>query len=225
MELIKLNNITKKFNSNKIITEALRGVDLTISQGESIAIMGVSGSGKSTLLNIISMLDKQTSGEYIFNGENTDNFSESKQASIRANSFGILFQSLELVESESVKNNVEIGLYVGNKYRIKEFRYVIDTVLQKVGLAPLKKKKVKYLSGGEKQRVAIARAIINDPMIIIADEPTSALDSRTADEIIGIFEMFKAEGKTVIIVTHDIQVAERMDRIVYIKDGVIREEA
>lgn len=225
MELIKLNNITKKFNSNKIITEALRGVDLTISQGESIAIMGVSGSGKSTLLNIIAMLDKQTSGEYIFNGENTEKFSESKQASIRANSFGILFQSLELVESESVKNNVEIGLYVGNKYRINEFGYVIDTVLQKVGLAPLKRKKVKFLSGGEKQRVAIARAIINDPMIIIADEPTSALDSRTADEIIGIFERFKAEGKTVIIVTHDIQVAERMDRIVYIKDGVIREEA
>lgn len=221
MELINMKGIEKTFYSSRIETKALTGVDFVVNQGDSIAIMGVSGSGKSTLLNIVTMLDYKTNGEYQFMGEDVGTFSESKMADMRAKHMGIIFQSLELIENESVKSNVSLGLYVGTKYKIKQFNEIIDRVLQQVGIAHLKNKKVKFLSGGEKQRVAIARALVNDPDIILADEPTSALDSKTATEIMEIFAKLNEMGKTIIIVTHDINVANKMNKTVTIKDGKI----
>lgn len=222
MELINLEGVSKTFCACKIETRALNSVDLVVNSGESLAIMGVSGSGKSTLLNIITMLEHKSGGKYIFMGEDVDTFSSSKMAQMRAKHMGIIFQSLELIENETIKSNVSLGLYIGDKYKKKEFNEVIDTVLMQVGMSPLKKKKVKFLSGGQKQRVAIARALVNDPDIILADEPTSALDSATANEIIDLLLDLQKMGKTIIVVTHDINVANKMDRIVTIKDGVIQ---
>ena len=221
MNLIYMKGVEKCFRANGVETKALKGIDFTVEQGESVAIIGVSGSGKTTLMNIISMLDEKTTGEYKFINEDIDNYSDSQRASLRAKHMGIIFQQLELIESESVKSNIMLGLYIGTKYKMKEFNTVVDKILQVVGISYLKKKKGKYLSGGEKQRVAIARALVNDPDIILADEPTSALDSKTADEIMGILQMLNKNGKTVIVITHDQNVANKMDRIVHIVDGKI----
>lgn len=222
MSYIELENVSRIYDVDGVKTTALTDVNLKIDRGESVAIMGVSGSGKTTLLSIIGLLDDMTDGNYVLDGQEVSGMLDSKKAELRSQKFGIVFQNLQLVESESVKNNVEIGLFIGNKYKIKEFESRIDCALSQLGIAQYKKKKVKFLSGGERQRVAIARAIINDPDIILADEPTSALDSKTANEIIAIFDSLKNDGKTIILVTHDINVAQKMDRIIYIKDGKIQ---
>lgn len=221
MELIRLKDIKKDFNSNGVLTQALKGIDFVLNSGESVAIMGVSGSGKSTLLNIISMLDNPTSGEYIFMDNDVKNYSDSKKASLRAEQIGIVFQSVDLIENESVKQNVMLGLYIGTKYKIKDFNNIVNKALKAVGVEHLINKKVKHLSGGEKQRVAIARALVNDPAIILADEPTSALDSATANEIMDLLKQLQTQGKTIMVITHDLNVAKKLDRIAYIKDGKI----
>ena len=197
MEIIKLNNIHKKYNEGKQNeVHALRGVDLVVNKGDSIAIMGVSGSGKSTLLNIIGCLDKMTEGDYLLDGANINLKTATELAEIRNAMFGFVLQSYGLIDSDKV---------VSNKLKIFD----------------LKNTKVRNLSGGQKQRVAIARALVNDPEIILADEPTSALDSVTANEIIEVLKDLQTKGKTIIVVTHDINVAKKLDRIVTIEDGVI----
>lgn len=224
MSYIELKNVSRIYEVGGVKTTALTDVNFNISKGESVAIMGVSGSGKTTLLSIIGLLDSMSNGSYKLDGEEMSALSDGKKAELRSQKFGIVFQNLDLIDNESVKNNVEIGLFIGNKYKMKEFDSRIDATLSKLGISHYKKKKVKFLSGGERQRVAIARAIINDPEIILADEPTSALDSNTANEIMSIFDNLKNEGKTVIVVTHDKSVAEKLDRIVYIKDGKMQVE-
>lgn len=221
-EIIKLKNIHKKYNEGKQNeVYALRGVDLEVSKGESIAIMGVSGSGKSTLLNIIGCLDNFSDGEYFLRDENITTKNATELAEIRNATFGFVLQSYGLIDSDKVINNVRIPLLFSKKYKPSEQNDRIDTVLSKLKIVELKNKKVRDLSGGQKQRVAIARALVNDPDVILADEPTSALDSDTASEIIGVLKDLQKQGKTIIVVTHDINVANKLDRIVTIKDGVL----
>lgn len=222
MEIINLKNIHKKYNKDKPNeVHALCGVDLVVNKGESVAVMGVSGSGKSTLLNIIGCLDKMTEGDYLLNGENINTKNATELAEIRNAMFGFVLQSYGLIDSDRVVNNVRIPLLFSKKYKSKEQNDHIDTVLYRLKISNLKNTKVRELSGGQKQRVAIARAMVNDPEIILADEPTSALDSTTANEIIDVLKELQSKGKTIIVVTHDINVAKKLDRIVTIVDGVI----
>ena len=223
MEIIKLNNIHKKYNEGKQNeVHALRGVDLVINKGDSIAIMGVSGSGKSTLLNIIGCLDKTTEGDYLLDGANINLKTATELAEIRNAMFVFVLQSYGLIDSDKVISNVRIPLLFSKKYKPSEQNDRIDTILNKLKIFDLKNTKVRNLSGGQKQRVAIARALVNDPEIILADEPTSALDSVTANEIIEVLKDLQTKGKTIIVVTHDINVAKKLDKIVLIQDGIIQ---
>ena len=221
MNIIELKNVVRTFDVKGTKTKALRGLGLDIEEGVSTAIMGVSGSGKSTLLNIIGLLDRMNEGEYSLAGVDIKEMTDNQHAKLRSEKFGFIFQELELIDSDSVLCNVEMGLYLGDKYPIKQFGKRIIEVLESLGIGALAKKKVGLLSGGERQRVAIARALVNDPSIILADEPTSALDTNTASEIMGIFNKLQRDGKTIIIVTHDPNIAKQLDRTVYIKDGVL----
>lgn len=226
MNIIEIKDCVKIYNEGKRNeVKALDNVNLDIKKGESIAIMGISGSGKSTLLRIIGCLDSMTSGEYLLDGEDIRGFKQSEIASVRNAKMGFIFQSNGLIETESVLENVKIPLLFSKKCKLREIKYIAKQTVDRLGIYDLLHKKVRDLSGGQKQRVAIARAIVNSPEIILADEPTSALDSKTADEIMGLFESLNKQGKTIIVVTHDIKVANRMGRIVHIVDGAITENA
>lgn len=225
MDIIKIKDCVKIYNENKnSAVKALNGLNLNIKKGESVAIMGISGSGKSTLLRIMGCLDNLTSGEYYLDDKDVRNLSQSEIAQARNSKIGFIFQSNGLIDTESVYENVKIPLLFSKKYKFKEMRGVTQRAIDSVGIYDLMRKKVKNLSGGQKQRVAIARALVNNPDIIMADEPTSALDSTTASEIMDIFSAYNKKGKTIIIVTHDQNVANRMSRIVHIVDGKIIEE-
>ena len=222
MSIIELIQIDKKYNEGRDNeVHALRGIDLLIEKGDSLAIMGVSGSGKSTLLNILGCLDKPTSGCYKLNDHNVAHKNASELALIRNQTIGFVFQSFGLIESDTVYSNVKLPLLFSEKYKGKEVKNRVIDAIKQVGLEGSENKKVKDMSGGQQQRVAIARAIVNDPDIILADEPTSALDSTTATEIIDVLKDLQTKGKTIIVVTHDINVAKKMDKIVSIQDGII----
>lgn len=222
MSIIELERIEKKYNEGRDNeVHALRGIDLTIEKGESIAIMGVSGSGKSTLLNILGCLDNPTSGRYTLNGENVEEKNAGELAKIRNKTIGFVLQYFGVIESDTVYSNVKLPLLFSNKYRGKEVKDRVFEIIKKVGLEGSENKKVKDMSGGQCQRVAIARAIVNDPDIILADEPTSALDSNTANEIMDLFDALNRAGKTLIVVTHDRKVADKLQRTVTIKDGIL----
>lgn len=222
MSIIEIKALNKKYNEGKRNeVYALRGIELEITKGESIAIMGVSGSGKSTLLNIIGCLDVPTEGEYLLESEKVSEQSATELARTRNKTIGFILQSFGLIESDSVFKNIKLPLLFSRKFTSKEAKARVEEMLKLVNIEPLTKTKVKNLSGGERQRVAIARALVNNPSIILADEPTSALDSKTASEIMSIFKKLQAKGKTIIIVTHDPNIAKQMDRTVYIKDGII----
>lgn len=217
--MISVKNLTRIFSSGEAEVKALKGVSFDINNGELVAIIGKSGSGKSTLLNILGLLDKATSGEYTINGRHAGSISSKEQAELRNAVIGFVIQDFALVEKYTVKQNVRIPLIYSKKHIDKD--KAINTVLQKVGLSQKVSTPVYRLSGGQKQRTAIARAIVNEPEIILADEPTGALDSDTANEIMHIFETLSREGKTVIIVTHDKDIAMRCTRIIEIADGMI----
>lgn len=222
MGIIKIENLHKIYNENKPnAVHALRGIDLEIEESETVAIMGISGSGKSTLLHIIGCMDKATDGKYYLGGDDISGLNGKELAKIRNNEIGFVLQDYGLIENESVFQNVKLPLMFSEKYPYSKINARVKEMLEAFGIAELHKKKVRDLSGGQKQRVAIARAVVNEPKIILADEPTSALDSATSDEILGVFDELHNMGKTVIMVTHDKRVAERMQRIVYIKDGII----
>lgn len=215
---INLKNISKSFSIDKAtMVNVLKNINLQINESEMVAIIGKSGAGKSTLLNIIGCLDNAESGEYMLDEINIQNLSASELAQIRNSKFGFVMQDFALIEDESVKHNIEIPvLFSKNK---KNIDYSILT--QKLGIKNLLSRKVSLLSGGEKQRVAIARAIVNNPKYIIADEPTGALDTKTSSEIMELFKTLNKEGKTIIIVTHDPEIAQQCDRIIEISDGNI----
>lgn len=217
--MIELRNITKIYNPKKHNRyKALDGISFGVNDGDFCAIIGKSGSGKSTLLHIIGMLDTFSGGEYIFNRKNVSKLSERTAAKIRARSIGFVKQDFALIDEYSALDNVMLPLY---PIKASDKKKKALSAIEKLGILKLANKEVSQLSGGEKQRVAIARAIVNNPKIILADEPTGALDSKTAADIMNVFKRLNEEGKTVIIVTHDLGIAKQCGRIIEISDGKI----
>ncbi len=217
--VIKMNNICKNYKMGKGEYKALENIDLNIKKGEFVAIVGSSGAGKTTLMNIIGCLDIPTKGEYILDGLNTK-CSDDKLAEIRNNKIGFIFQNYSLLPKLSILENVELPLiYMGLSE--KEIREKADQCLEKVGLKTHIKHKPTELSGGQMQRVAIARALVTNPQIILADEPTGALDSKTGEEVLKMLKDLNEEGNTIILITHDKEIANKAKRIITIKDGKI----
>jgi len=216
--MIELENITKTYQMGKVEVPALQGINLGIEQGEMLAIMGASGSGKSTLMNIIGFLDSPTSGKYMFEVADVSQLNDNQLAEMRNKRFGFVFQTFNLLPRASALFNVELPLvYSGS--RDKRKRSI--EALERVGLGARTNHKPTELSGGEQQRVAIARALVNDPALILADEPTGNLDSMATDEITSIFQQLNSDGITVIMVTHEMDVASKTQRIITLLDGRI----
>jgi len=216
--MVELENITKIYRMGKVDVPALRGVTLEIEQGEIVAIIGASGSGKSTLMNIIGCLDKPTLGKYIFDGADVSRLSDNQLAEMRNKKFGFVFQTYNLLPRASALSNVELPLiYGGGLHKHK----LAMEALERVGLGPRAKHRPTELSGGEQQRVAIARALVNNPALILADEPTGNLDSVSTAEIISIFRQLNQDGITVVIVTHEADIAAQTRRIIHLYDGKI----
>ena len=222
--MLKLTSIIKKYNEGKPNeVEALRGVDLTVEKGEMIAIMGPSGSGKSTLLNIIGCMDTLTSGSYLCDGEEVASLSQKKLAALRNKKFGFVLQDFGLLADRSVEENVMVPLLF-SKESLKASTKRIKPILENLGIADLAKRRANQLSGGQAQRVAIARALVNEPDVILADEPTGALDTHTSEDVVNIFKTLNQQGKTIIIVTHNPEVAKACDKTYIIRDGLIETE-
>ena len=220
--MIEINNINKTYNIGKSNAfQALKEVSLTIEDGEMVAIIGKSGAGKSTLMHIIGCIDDFESGTYILNGDDISSIKEGKRAKIRNKDIGIVMQDFALVEDYTAIENVMIPLYFSRGKLLESKKSIAKKALEKVGIGELASKRVNKLSGGQKQRVAIARAIVNNPSILLADEPTGALDVKTSAEIIGVFKELNEQGITVIIITHDMEVAEGCERVIEISDGQI----
>lgn len=218
--MIKLNDVSKIYNKNKDNElYALNKVSLSIESGELVAITGKSGAGKSTLLHILSCIDNYDEGEYYLDGTLIKNISERQAAHIRNEKIGIVMQDYALIEDITAIENVMIPLDFSKKKSHKKQR-AIDT-LKMVNMDDLYKKQIRKMSGGQKQRVAIARAIVNNPKILLADEPTGALDNNTSSEIMNIFYNLNKKGMTIIIVTHDLSIANKCNRIIEISDGKI----
>lgn len=221
--MIKLTNISKEYVSGKLKVPVLHDIDLEIADGEFVAIMGPSGSGKSTLMNIIGFLDSPTSGIYELNGEEINAFRENKLAELRNKNIGFVFQQFFLLPRQNALKNVAIPLIYANQSR-KEREAAAEVMLDKVGLADRVHHLPNELSGGQKQRVCIARALVNEPEIILADEPTGALDTKTGQQIMELFKQLNAEGKTIIVVTHEEEVAAYANRTIFLRDGKIVED-
>jgi len=218
--LIELKNIYKIYQMGAETVHALDGVDLTIDQGEFVAIVGSSGSGKSTAMNIIGCLDVPTSGSYHLGGVDVSTMDDDQQAEIRNKMLGFIFQQYNLIPKLSVLENVELPLLYGG-VPPEERRERAVRSLERVGLADKQKNLPSQLSGGQQQRVSIARALAGDPSLILADEPTGALDSRTGREVLGFLKKLNREGDTVVLITHDNSIAVKADRIVRLQDGKI----
>lgn len=219
--MIKLSGIKKSYNMGKSNEyKALKEISLEISDGECVAIMGKSGAGKSTLLHILSFIDRYEEGEYFFDGLMTKNLQDKELAKIRNEKIGIVMQDFALVDDFSCIENVLLPLDFAEKKRKNRTELAMNA-LKSVGMDSMAKKPVNKLSGGQKQRVAIARAIVNEPGILLADEPTGALDSKTSAEIMELFKTLNKQGRTIVIVTHDPNIASQCNRIIEISDGKI----
>ena len=220
--MIEIKNLVKIYNKGKTNEFcALKGIDLSIEEGEMVAIIGKSGAGKSTLLHILAAIDSYDKGSYLVDGVAVGDLKEKDRARFRNQKIGIVMQDYALIDEYTIEENVQIPLIFGKVKGNDVRREKIMTALENVGLAELAKKPVRQLSGGQKQRVAIARALVNNPTFLLADEPTGALDSKTSGEIMDVFEKLNQGGKTVIIVTHDMEVAARCGRVIEISDGEI----
>lgn len=220
--MIQLKDVSKKYEKNgRIMVEAVKNADLVIKKGEFVAIIGPSGSGKSTLMNILGMLDRPTSGEYYFENKEVNALNEDEMALIRNKKIGFVFQKFHLLPRTTAVENVELPLLYSNR---KEIRKIALGTLNQVGLSDRSYHRANELSGGQQQRVAIARALVNEPDIIFADEPTGNLDSASGNEIINIFRELNNEGKTIVLITHDQNVAACAKRVVKIQDGQITED-
>jgi putative ABC transport system ATP-binding protein len=219
MSLAELIDLEKSYRMGAdLVVEALRGVTLRIEEGEYLAIMGASGSGKSTLLNLLGCLDRPTSGRYLLGGEDVSQLSDGELSEVRGRRIGFVFQSFNLIPQLSALDNIEVPLFYQGMHR-RDRRRRATALAEQVGLGQRARHKPMELSGGEQQRVAIARALANDPLIILADEPTGNLDSKTGLDILTIFDDLTARGRTLIVVTHDENIARRTHRTVRLADG------
>ena len=221
-EVVKLTDVHKTYRTGDVEVYAVRGVSLEIQSGEFVALMGASGSGKSTLMNILGCLDRPTSGRYLLDDADVSMLDRDQLADIRNHKLGFVFQSFNLLPRTSARENVELPLLYGvHRLTKAQLREKADSVLASVGLAGREDHHPSQLSGGQQQRVAIARALVNDPEVVLADEPTGNLDSRTSVEIMGIFQQLNQRGITIIMVTHEQDIAAYARRNVVMRDGLI----
>ncbi|MFH1231805.1 MAG: ABC transporter ATP-binding protein [Planctomycetota bacterium] len=218
---ISLENITKTYRLGEVDIPALRGVSLTINEGDFIAIMGASGSGKTTLMNIIGCLDRPTSGKYHMEGIDISTLSRDEQATIRNKKIGFVFQNFNLLSRTSALENVELPLFYGCSLTTKERHKRAMEILEQMGLGDRTRHYSSQLSGGQQQRVAIARALVNQPKFLLADEPTGNLDSKSSVEIMEIVRKLNSHGLTIVMITHEHDVAAFAKKIIHIKDGMI----
>ena len=222
--MIKLKNLHKSYKMGSSSLHVLKGINLNIEGGELVAIMGSSGSGKSTLLNILGMLDTADKGEYILDGFKIENLNETKAAKYRNKFLGFIFQSFNLINYKNALENVSLPLYYQGVSR-KERQQIAADYLERVGLKEWATHLPSELSGGQKQRVAIARAMASKPKVLLADEPTGALDTKTSCDVMELIQKINEEGKTILVVTHELEIAKMCKRIVKLKDGVIVEDS
>jgi putative ABC transport system ATP-binding protein len=218
--MIKLQQIHKSYDVGKNKLHVLKGVDLHIKQGEMVSIMGSSGSGKSTMLNVLGLLDIHDEGDYYLDGLLVKKMSEAKAAELRNHTIGFVFQSFNLISFKNAMENVAMPLYYRGVSRSKRNKLALE-YLDKMGIKEWAEHMPNELSGGQKQRVAIARALITEPKVILADEPTGALDSQTTEEVMEVLKQINAEGKTIVLVTHEHDIGEMGDRTIILKDGII----
>lgn len=223
--VIELQNIKRNFQVGDETVHALRGVSFTINEGEFVTIMGTSGSGKSTLLNILGCLDTPTQGEYFLDGISVRTMSKPQRAVLRNRKIGFVFQSYNLLPKTTAVENVELPLMYNSAVSASERRRRAIEALQAVGLGDRLEHKSNQMSGGQMQRVAIARALVNDPALILADEPTGNLDTATGDMVLNTFKRLRDAGKTIVLITHEPDVAAHADRVVHIRDGRLYEGA
>ncbi|WP_163717104.1 ABC transporter ATP-binding protein [Mangrovibacterium lignilyticum] len=224
-KIIQVQELKKDFHVGDITVHALKGINLEIEEGEFVAIMGTSGSGKSTMLNILGCLDKPTSGTYSLDGVSMGGLNKNELAGLRNNKLGFVFQSYNLLPRTTALENVELPLYYNTRIRAKERRERALEALEAVGLADRMHHMPNQMSGGQQQRVAIARSLVNDPRVILADEATGNLDTRTSYEIMTLLQELNDQGKTIIFVTHESDIARFMKRNVVFKDGrIVKEE-
>ena len=221
--VIELHAAGKTYRTGTVEFEALRGVDLAIHQGEYVAIMGPSGSGKSTLMNILGCLDVLTTGQYRLAGDDVGDLDEEDLAAIRNHQIGFVFQQFHLLPSLSAWRNVELPLTY-RRVAPDERRARATAALERVGLGDRLANRPGELSGGQQQRVAVARALVGEPAMILADEPTGNLDSASTEDVLGLFDDLHAQGRTIVLITHELEVAERARRIVRVRDGLIQSD-
>ena len=218
--VLSLTDVTKTYHLSELDVPVLGGVNLEVARGEYVALMGPSGSGKSTLMNIIGLLDEPTSGSYILDGDDASRLDDVRRASLRNRTIGFVFQTFNLLPKMNALQNVELPLHYSGA---ADGRERARALLERVGMADRLDHLPQQLSGGQRQRVAIARALVNDPALMLADEPTGNLDSRTGREIMDLLDELHEQGRTVVLVTHDAEIAARAGRIVRLKDGMIEQ--
>jgi putative ABC transport system ATP-binding protein len=218
--MLSMRELSRVYRTDTVETTALDRIDLDIADGEFVAIMGPSGCGKSTLLNVIGMLDSPTSGSYVFNGQEVAGLPESQLADIRKKNIGFIFQSFNLIDELSVRENVELALLY-HDIPASERRQRVEAVMDKVGIAHRAKHRPSQLSGGQQQRVAVARAVVGEPKLILADEPTGNLDTQHGEEVMRMLQKLNAEGSTIVMVTHSPAHADYAGRVVNMLDGKV----
>lgn len=221
--LIEINNLSKEYIMGSVCVQALKTIDLNIDTNEYVAIMGPSGSGKSTLMNILGCLDTPSTGTYLFENEDVSELNDDELSLMRNKQIGFIFQNFNLLPRSSALHNVELPLMYGGYSKIERREKAIRA-LERVGLADRMDHKPSELSGGQRQRVAIARALATNPGILLADEPTGALDTKTGEEIMELFRELHQEGNTIILITHEQEIADYSQRIIFIKDGEIHSD-
>lgn len=223
-KVINIKSISKIYKIDNMKVNALNGINLEVLKGEFVAIMGPSGSGKSTLMNIIGCLDTPTKGSYTLDNQDISKLNDNRLAEIRNKKVGFVFQTFNLLSKYNAIDNIELPLIYAKGRLPKPRREMIMDAIKAVGLKGREKHRPTQMSGGERQRVAIARALINSPAVILADEPTGNLDSRTGEEIMAIFQDLNMQGRTILLVTHEMDIAKHTNRILYLRDGIITGE-
>ena len=220
MMILKGKNLEKSYTNGVLKTKVLKGVNIEIKEGEFVSIMGKSGSGKSTLLNILSSLDMPDNGEIYFEGREITHLREEEAAKLRRESFGFVFQLPKMVRNLSILDNILLPS-INYKKNKNDLMDKAKQLMKKIGIEHIADNRISQVSGGQLQRAGICRALINNPKILFADEPTGALDSKTGQEVLELFSIFHAEGKSILMVTHDVQVASKADRVLFMKDGLL----